>query len=81
MATGSEVLAYLIPQGGWVISENDFDSIQFLECEPITKEQFTQGFLQYDAWKAQQDAQAASKKSALLDKLGITEDEARLLLS
>ena len=31
--------------------------------------------------KAQAEAEAIAKKAALLDKLGITEDEAKLLLS
>lgn len=53
----------------------------FLECEPITKAQFEAGFAKYDAYKAQQDAQQAATKAALLDRLGITADEAKLLLS
>ena len=81
MTTGTDVLSMLIPQGGWVIYGDEYEGIQFLECEPITKEQFEAGFAQYDAWKAQQDAAAAAAKQALLDRLGITADEARLLLS
>ena len=80
MATGGEVLSMLIPQGGWVISGDDYEGITFLECEPITKKQFTDGFTQYDTWKAEQDATKAAQKAALLERLGITEDEARLLL-
>jgi hypothetical protein len=81
MATGQDVLGMLIPTGGWIITGNDYDGIQFLECEAITKAQFTAGFAQYDAGKAEQDAQAATDKAALLAKLGITADEAKLLLS
>ena len=81
MARGNEVLEMLIPQGGWIISGDDYDSIQFLECEPITKAEFEAGFAQYDAWKAEQDSKAAADKAALLAKLGITADEAKLLLS
>ena len=81
MAKGAEVLRMLIPTGGWVITENDYDSIQFIEATPITKTQFEAGFAQYDAWKAEQDAKAAADKAALLAKLGITADEAKLLLS
>ena len=80
MAKGYEVLGMLIPQGGWEITGDNYEGIQFLECQPITKEQFEAGFAQYDAWKAQQDAEAAAKRQALLAKLGITEEEARLLL-
>ena len=81
MATGAEVLSMLIPTGGWILTGNDYEGIEFLDCEPITKAQFDAGFAQYDAWKAEQDAQAASDKAALLAKLGITADEAKLLLS
>ena len=80
MATGSDVLTMLIPNGGWVISGNEYIGITFLECEPITEKQFLDGFFQYDAWKAEQDATTAAAKAALLAKLGITEDEAALLL-
>ncbi len=71
----------LIPTGGWAITGNDYEGIQFIECEPITKAQFEAGFAQYDAWKAEQDSKAKADKAALLAKLGITADEARLLLS
>jgi hypothetical protein len=81
MAKGSEVLRFLIPEGGWVITEDEYESIQFIEATPITKAQFEAGFAQYDAWKAEQDAKAEADKAALLAKLGITADEAKLLLS
>jgi hypothetical protein len=81
MAKSFEVLEMLIPTGGWIMVGNDYEGITFLECEPITKTQFEAGFAQYDAWKAEQDSKAKADKAALLAKLGITADEARLLLS
>ena len=82
MATSADVLNMLIPNGGWVIYGQDFDSIIYDEgVTPITKEQFEAGFAQYDAWKAEQDTKAAADKAALLAKLGINADEAKLLLS
>ena len=81
MVTGSNVLEYLLPNGGWIITGNDYEGIQFLECEPITKAEFEAGFAQYDAWKAEQDAAVAADKASLLTNLGITADEAKLLLS
>lgn len=81
MATGGEVLDMLIPTGGWVIYGDDFESIIYDEgVTPITKKQFDDGFGAFDAWKAQQDAAKAAAKTALLAKLGITADEAALLL-
>jgi len=82
MAKGYEVLNYLLPQGGWYISGDDYEGIQFLECEPITKAQFTAGIAQYDAWKADQDAQALAKKDAAQAKLaalGLTTDDLKAL--
>lgn len=81
MANGTDVLSMLIPSGGWVINGDDYENIQFLECEPITKKQFTDGFAKFDAWKAQQDTAKANAKTALLERLGITEYEAKLLLN
>ena len=81
MAQGCDVLEMLLPNGGWYISGDEYEGIQFLECEPITKAQFEAGFAQYDAWKAEQNAKATADKAALLAKLGITADEAKLLLS
>ena len=80
MARADEVLTMLIPQGGWIASSNDYEAIEFLECEPITKAQFEAGFAKYDALKTKQEAQAATDKAALLTKLGISAEEAALLL-
>lgn len=82
MASGGDVLAMLLPKGGWIISGDDFDSIIWVDERPrCTKAQFQAGFAEYDAWKAEQDAEKAAEKQALLDRLGITADEAKLLLS
>jgi hypothetical protein len=80
MTTGGDVLQMLIPTGGWAITGDKWEGVQFLEAEPITKEQFEAGFAQYDTWKAEQDAAKAHERAALLERLGITEDEAALLL-
>ena len=81
MATGGQVLSMLCPDKEWVMRGDDFDSVQWIKGEPITKAQFDAGFAQYDAWKAEQDAQAADNKAAILAKIGLTADEAALLLS
>ena len=81
MAKHYEVLSMLIPDGGYVQVGEDYEGIEFLDCEPITKAQYEAGFAQYDAWKAEQEATRATDKAALLDRLGITAEEAKLLLS
>ena len=77
---GWQVLTMLRPNGGWIQTGNDYEGIEFLECEPITKKQYEDGFAQYDTWKAEQDATKAAQKAALLDRLGITSEEAKILL-
>jgi hypothetical protein len=81
MATGSDVLNMLLPQGGWILVGDDFDGITWVDDRPrCTEAEFKTGFAQYDALKAKQEAQVATDKAALLAKLGITADEAKLLL-
>ena len=82
MAKAGEVLTMLCPNVEFVLIGQEFNDIDWLGAKaPITKKQFTDGFAQYDAWKAEQDAAQVSAKTALLDRLGITADEAKLLLS
>ena len=82
MADAIDVLNMLLPNGGWVLVGNEYEGIDFVECEPITKAQFEAGFAQYDAWKAEQDAQAAAKKAAAeakLAALGLDADDLKAL--
>ena len=79
--SGGQILEFLIPEGGWIITGNDYEGIQFINCEPITKAQFEAGFKAYEADEIAKAKTNATAKSALLAKLGITEDEAKLLLS
>jgi hypothetical protein len=81
MAKSYELLSMLIPNGGYVQVGDTYEGIEFLECEPITKTAYEAGFAQYDSWKAQQDATKATAKAALLTQLGITAEQAKLLLS
>ena len=82
MAKPYEVLMMLIPNGGYVQYGEEYEGIQFLECEPITKNQYEAGFAQYDAWKIEQDAAKAQAKAAAeakLAALGLTADDLRAL--
>ena len=81
MEITSGVLAMLIPTGGYVLRGDNFTDVEWIEATPITQAQFDKGLADYSAWKAEQDAKAAADKAALLAKLGITADEAKLLLS
>lgn len=78
MAKGYEVLEMLIPTGGWVIVGDDYEGITFLECEPITKKAFENGFAKVDAYLAEKEAAriaARESRRAKLLALGLTEEE------
>jgi hypothetical protein len=69
MATTVEVLEYLIPNGGWVLVGDTFEGIEFIECKPITKNQFEAAFAKVDEFKAKRAAEEKAKKEAALTKL------------
>lgn len=73
----SEIAAFLRPNGGYVITGDTFDDIEFIEGEPFTEAEFNQAKLDY----SQHLQNVQNQRLALLDKLGITVDEAKLLLS
>lgn len=83
MATGGEVLGMLLPAGGWIITGDSYDGITWVDERPrCSKEEFEAGFAQYDAWKAEQDGEAAAKKAAAEAKLvalGLTADDLKAL--
>jgi hypothetical protein len=79
MATSAQVLNHLLPNGGWTILGDDFDSITYDEgVTPITKKAFTDAFAVVDqALLAAETAKEAARQSrrAKLLALGLTEDE------
>lgn len=79
--TGGDVMSHLLPNGGWSIAGEDFSTVVFDDgVETITEAEFKAGFASYAAWKKDQDDKKAEAKAALLDRLGITAEEAALLL-
>lgn len=82
MAIGAEVLLHLIPTGGWVISGDEFDSIVYDDnVAPVSKSAFSAAFAEVDALKTEQATAKEIAKQSILDRLGITAEEAKLLLS
>jgi hypothetical protein len=82
MAKATDVMAMLIPSGGYVMYGEEYEGIVFQEATPITKAQFEAGFAQYDAWKAEQDANVLAAKAAAeakLAALGLTADDLKAL--
>jgi len=80
MAKGYEVLEMLLPNGGWAITGDDYEGIQFFEATPITEKEFNDGFAKLDKFKESQALEKANLRALILERLGITEDEAKLLL-
>ena len=82
MAEFHEVLFYLRPEGGYKAVGFDYEGIEFLECEPFSKEEFQAAFNQVDILKAEKEAQAAAAKAAAeakLAALGLTSDDLKVL--
>lgn len=72
MAKGYEILSILLPEGGWVIYEDNFDSIIYDDgVTPITKEQFTKAFTDFDNLVVQKEIELKAKRQAALEKLAI----------
>ena len=83
MATGGDVLEMLCAGVEYTIYGDDFDSINWYGKTPaITKNEFEAGFAQYDAWKAQNEAEILAKKAsaqAKLTALGLDADDLKAL--
>jgi len=77
-----DIISFIRPNSEFVITDNDISTLVFHSNHTIPSEneiEEGQKNLENDL-KIQQTAKLA-QKAALLEKLGITEDEARLLLS
>ena len=80
ISKGKEVMEHLRPNGGWVIYGEDFDSIKYFDaCEPITKKLFDDTLADIENIVEAKQAAQSDAKAALLERLGITADEAKLI--
>jgi hypothetical protein len=78
---GADIMDLLRPNGGWLMIGDDWEGIEFVACEPVTKAEFEQALADYPKLLADNKTKAEADKAALLAKLGITADEAKLLLN
>jgi len=77
----AKALEILLPDGGWVIYGDDFDTIIYDEgVSPITKKQFTDALKIAEQTYVAEIASNAAAKSAILDRLGLTADELKTIL-
>jgi hypothetical protein len=78
----SEALLKLCPGKEWVLSGDDYNDLQWhSEGSAPTLKEIETMILQLPTIKADEQALKATKKAALLERLGITADEAALLLA
>jgi hypothetical protein len=82
MVNPGDVLSMLCPDVQVAIVGDKYEDINWFGNEPaITKKQYEDGFKQYEAYKAKQLAAQEEAKAELLNRLGITAEEAKLLLA
>jgi len=75
MIRGVDILRTLRPDGGWAISGDTYEGIEFLECEPFTKAEFEAAKNTYEANEIAKAEATAQAKAALLERLGLTQEE------
>ena len=74
-----KAIKFIRPGAEFVLRGNELDWLDNEQTKP-TDEEIEAGFIAYQDALAQAQAEAQAKRQALLDKLGITEEEAKLLL-
>lgn len=83
MAKLAEAINLYNPKAQWTLLGDDYDTLDWhsVDIAKPTKAELENLLSQVDSHKAQEEAKAEADKAALLTKLGITADEAKLLLS
>lgn len=76
----AKAILFVRPNAEFVLRDLDIEWMDANQTQP-TDEEIAQGWIQYQAKEAADKVEAEAKRQALLDKLGITEEEAKLLLS
>jgi hypothetical protein len=77
-----EAIHILRPDAEWLIQGEDYAGLEWLDKKQTkpTEEEIQAKIAELPALKAAAAAQKANQKAALLDRLGITSEEAALLL-
>jgi hypothetical protein len=75
------VFNFLRPEGGWILNGVDYlDAVYDQGVTPISKVEFEKGVVDYKSFSDKNDAKIANQKNAILEKLGLTLDEIKILL-
>ncbi len=78
----TKILLYKFPNAEWTLNGDDYEGLTWLSDTPKPTKATLDGLWNEVQDLAQAEAEAkATAKAALLDRLGISEDEARLLLA
>ena len=77
-----QAIRKLKPNSEFSFTDQDYSTVKWdvLEGDAPTQAEVDEAIEQIKADEAQDKATKATQKAALLDRLGITEDEAKLLL-
>jgi hypothetical protein len=80
--TVDEAILHIHPNAEYVMREADINQLTFLNPADltVTQEQIDAAIIELTAIKEAEESAKATAKAALLDRLGITADEAKLLL-
>jgi hypothetical protein len=77
-----EVIKYLRPNAEWVMYNDSIDELTFLDdATPISKVEYDKGEKELADTEAATKAANATAKAAILERLGLTEEEVALLLA
>jgi hypothetical protein len=77
-----EALSDLLPKGGWVVYGDKFEDIEWIDCEPVSKEDFIAAQEIVKTKWAEEEATAKIKREttvAKLEALGLDEDDLKAL--
>jgi hypothetical protein len=79
----NEVIAYLRPNAEWSLVGENIADLQFVDgsINPITDAEYAKAEKELIAKEASDKSTDAAAKAAILERLGITEAEAKLLLA
>jgi len=75
-----KAIQFIRPNAIFTLRGDDLEWLDETQTKPTESEMET-GWLAYQAAQEAEAATKAAQRQALLDRLGITEDEARLLLA
>jgi len=74
-----KAILHIRPEAQFILTEDELTWLDETQTKP-TNPQIEAGWIAYQSSEATEAETKATAKSALLERLGITEDEAKLLL-